>query len=260
MQVSNRLLVSTLWVAAASLRSVRAFVPPNSLLQQHQQHTAQNKPLFLLDKLFGTMPAQSSKYPIYAEESVMSKKAHGTSDKPVMKNLRWKCDYDTADRICNFNRHYAEFAGYWTNTEFLQYVKENYKEGDPPLKFYDSVTGKLLFQAPVNRSMEAFLKESSSHGWPSFRDDEVNWDYVRCLRDGEAVSVSGTHLGHNLPDSTGNRYWYVLVWRGLCQPFSFALYAPPYHIFSPYHPLFRFQQHQSRECSWTTRRISLQAW
>lgn len=36
-------------------------------------------------------------------------------------------------------------------------------------------------------------------------------DYVRCLRDGEAVSVSGTHLGHNLPNANGNRYCINLV-------------------------------------------------
>lgn len=39
-----------------------------------------------------------------------------------------------------------------------------------------------------------------AHGWPSFRDAEVVWDDVRVLPDGEAVSVAGTHLGHNLPD------------------------------------------------------------
>ena len=205
MKLNSRVIMSTLW-AAASLRSVRAFLP-NSLPQQRQAQ----KPLFLLDKLFGSTTTQNSEYPVYADESVMSKKAHGTSEKPVMKNLRWNCDYDTADRICNFNRHYAEFAGYWTQTDFLKYVKENYKEGDEPLKFYDSVTGKLLFQAPVGRSMEAFLKESASHGWPSFRDQEVNWEHVRCLRDGEAVSDTGTHLGHNIPDASGNRYCINLV-------------------------------------------------
>ena len=132
------------------------------------QRQATKQPLFLLDKVFGSTAAKNSEYPVYAEESVMSKKAHGTSEKPVQKNLRWKCDYDTADRICNFNRHYAEFAGYWTQTDFLKYVKENYKEGDEPIKFFDSVTGKLLFQAPVGRSMEAFLKESASHGWRKY--------------------------------------------------------------------------------------------
>jgi hypothetical protein len=45
----------------------------------------------------------------------------------------------------------------------------------------------------------------------SFRDNEVNWDYVRILPDGEAVSVDGTHLGHNLPDQKGNRYCINLV-------------------------------------------------
>jgi peptide methionine sulfoxide reductase MsrB len=71
--------------------------------------------------------------------------------------------------------------------------------------FYDSVTGVPLFEAPIGRSFEDFKKESMAHGWPSFRDEEVNWDYVRVLSDGEAVSTSGTHLGHNLPDKNGNR-------------------------------------------------------
>ncbi len=48
-------------------------------------------------------------------------------------------------------------------------------------------------------------------GWPSFRDEEVNWDYVRVLPDGECVSVTGTYLGHNLPDKKGNRYCINLV-------------------------------------------------
>ena len=59
--------------------------------------------------------------------------------------------------------------------------------------------------------MDDFLIESKAHGWPSFRDAEVNWDYVRVLPDGETVSVDGTHLGHNLPDRKGNRYCINLV-------------------------------------------------
>lgn len=47
----------------------------------------------------------------------------------------------------------------------MQEVKE--------MTFYDSVTGKPLFIAPRGRSMEAFVAESKSHGWPSFRDEEV---------------------------------------------------------------------------------------
>jgi hypothetical protein len=97
-----------------------------------------------------------------------------------------------SSRICNFNRHYAEYAGYWETTDFLKAVASG--EEEQPIKFYDSVTGALLFTAPIGRSMEDFIKESKSHGWPSFRDDEVNWEYVRCLKDGEAVSTTGTHL------------------------------------------------------------------
>lgn len=151
---------------------------------------------------------KSKQLPIMAEEEVMSQKAHGTSEKPVMKNLRWGCDYQTADRICNFNRHYAEYAGYWQTTNFLndEQVKNN-----EPIHFYDSVTGELLFTAPVGRTMEEFLLESQSHGWPSFRDEEVNWEFVRCLTNGECISTTGTHLGHNLPDSKGNRYCINLV-------------------------------------------------
>jgi peptide methionine sulfoxide reductase MsrB len=61
------------------------------------------------------------------------------------------------------------------------------------------------------RYIEAFMNESKSHGWPSFRDEEVVWANVRCLKDGEAVSTAGTHLGHNLPDGSGNRYCINLV-------------------------------------------------
>jgi len=141
------------------------------------------------------------------DEEIMSQKKHGTSDTPVQKDLRWNCDNDTADRICNFNRHYAEHAGYWTSTTFVGDVKDEKGE----ITFYDSNTGKALFVAPRGRDMAAFLAESVSHGWPSFRDEEVVWENVRCLSDGESVSVDGTHLGHNLPDGTGNRYCINLV-------------------------------------------------
>jgi hypothetical protein len=47
------------------------------------------------------------------------------------------------------------------------------------------------------RTFDEFVAESDAHGWPSFRDEEVVWDNVRCLRDGESVSVDGTHLGED---------------------------------------------------------------
>jgi len=47
---------------------------------------------------------------VMGDESIMCKKAHGTSATPVQQRLKWGCDTKLADRICNFNRHYAECA------------------------------------------------------------------------------------------------------------------------------------------------------
>jgi len=142
------------------------------------------------------------------DESIMSQKAHGTSATPVQSNLRWGCSEEIADRICNFNRHYAENGGYWErSTNFLK--EESMTSGE--ITFYDSNTGEPLFVAPKGRSWDNFVKESRVHGWPSFRDEEVNWDYVRVLPNGECISTAGTHLGHNLPDRSGNRYCINLV-------------------------------------------------
>ena len=142
----------------------------------------------------------------------MNEKGHGTTTKPVQDDLKYGCDFSTADRICCFNRHYAEHSGY----AFQQprtWIEEitSAENSDKEITYYDSVTGKPLFIAPRGRTTQAFLEESKKHGWPSFRDEEVVWENVRCLKNGEAVSVDGTHLGHNLPDWKGNRYCINLV-------------------------------------------------
>lgn len=140
----------------------------------------------------------------------MSQKEHGTSAKPVMKDLKYGCDFDTADRICNFNRHFAEYAGYaFQNPRTWLSTLE--AAGDKEITYYDSVTGKPLFIAPRGRTTAQFVAESKQHGWPSFRDEEVVWDNVRALKNGETISTTGTHLGHNLPDGKGNRYCINLV-------------------------------------------------
>ena len=162
---------------------------------------------------------------VRGDESLMSKKAHGTCAKPPQGGLKFGCDAATADRICCFNRHYAEHSGYAWSTSWVAQTKD---AGETT--YYDTVSGKPLFKAPVGRTFKEFLHESKAHGWPSFRDDEVDWDNVRILKNGEAarlsgsllfrfdvrrraaqVSVDGTHLGHNLPDAKGNRYCINLV-------------------------------------------------
>jgi len=148
---------------------------------------------------------------IAGSEELMSEKAHGTAAAPVQKVLRWECDSNTADRICCFNRHAAERSGYYSSVaDFCSAVDASKRDGTE-MTFYDSVTGKALFVAPRGRTWDDFLNESQIHGWPSFRDDEVITDDVRVLPNGETVSVDGTHLGHNLPDSNGNRYCINLV-------------------------------------------------
>lgn len=139
---------------------------------------------------------------VRGSESLMCKKSHGTCSKGVQQNLRFGCDGDMADRICCYNRHFAEPSGYFLKTKW-----RNENDG----LYYDSVTGALLFTAPRTRNFEDFFKESKTHGWPSFRDSEVDWTNVRVLDNGEVISKSGTHLGHNLPDKRGNRYCINLV-------------------------------------------------
>eukprot|EP00440_Ansanella_granifera_P059957 gb/GFBE01064984.1/.p1 GENE.gb/GFBE01064984.1/~~gb/GFBE01064984.1/.p1 ORF type:complete len:230 (+),score=26.82 gb/GFBE01064984.1/:1-690(+) len=199
-------------------------------------------------------PVQCICAPAPCDESVMAPKKHGTSPTPVQQNLRWGCDRKLADRICNFNRKWAEGGGYFeAETTFLRDGKASMDRGRGVrttgetrtceecsrsflegfhctgnganycdvcwavwdkwkcLTFYDSNTGDPLFFAPLGRSWSKFVAESRSHGWPSFRDNEVNWEFVRCLADGETVSLNGTHLGHNLPDRLGNRYCINLV-------------------------------------------------
>lgn len=145
---------------------------------------------------------------VFGDESLMSQKGHGTSAVPVQEELRYGVSGKLADKISNFNRHFAEFGGYFQSTSFEDVVRES----NGPVTFYDSNTGKPLFVAPIGRSVDDFISESQVHGWPSFRDSEVVWDNVRVLRNsGETVSTDGTHLGHNLPDRKGNRYCINLV-------------------------------------------------
>ena len=123
--------------------------------------------------------------------------------------MKFGADFKTADNISCYNRRWAEFATY-SFKEPRTWLAD-VKAANGPITYYDSVSGKALFKAPVGRSTDQFIQESLVHGWPSFRDQEVVWDNVRILKDGETVSVDGTHLGHNLPDGTGNRYCINLV-------------------------------------------------
>ena len=118
----------------------------NELLTKSAQIlTGLTFPYFL--KISATSAAKS-RYPIFLSDDVMKPKAHGTSQSPVQSKLRWNCDVSLADKMCNYNRNWAEFAGYWRTTSFLTEVT-NPTEPTEPITFYDSVTGLPLFRAPV---------------------------------------------------------------------------------------------------------------
>ena len=168
---------------------------------------------------------------VVGDESIlMQPKEYGTSSVPIQTRLRWNCDRDVATRICNNNRHYAEYFGYWerdstfvldeiesgttTTTTTTTIDDASSSTRTTTLTFYDSNSGVPLFTIPGTlqlRSVADFIQESHQHGWPSFRTDEVHWDYVRVLPNGETVSINGTHLGHNLPDNDGDRFCINLV-------------------------------------------------
>lgn len=48
--------------------------------------------------------AQCTEPCVPGSEDIMDPKNHGTSEYPVQNPLRWDCDFETADRISNFNR------------------------------------------------------------------------------------------------------------------------------------------------------------
>ena len=123
-----------------------------------------------------------------------------------MTQLLYSADYATADRICCHNSHYAERSGYLQTVNFFEQL-------DPSTVtiFYDSVCGIPLFRAPVGRSFAEWEEESTSHGWPSFRSAETLQQNTQVLPNGEILSTCGAHLGHNLPDSAGDRYCINLV-------------------------------------------------
>ena len=61
-----------------------------------------------------------------AEESMMKHRGHGTCARPPHSfDLRFGVEYTLADRICCFNRHYAEHGGYAYegNISFIKELK-----------------------------------------------------------------------------------------------------------------------------------------
>jgi len=67
-------------------------------------------------------------------------------------------DAAQANKICSFNRHFAEPAGSFENNESFMRTISNLKDGET-VTFYDSVYNTPLFEAPVGRTKDEFLQE-----------------------------------------------------------------------------------------------------
>ena len=56
-------------------------------------------------------------------------------------------------------------GGYFErSTSFEKDVRQIFANTAEPVTFYDSVSGKPLFKAPINRSVDQFIEESKVHG------------------------------------------------------------------------------------------------
>jgi hypothetical protein len=72
--------------------------------------------------------------PLKGAEAIMSAKAHGTTEEAVQETLRFGASRKTANKICSFNRSFAEYATYYQReTDFEQVVRT----ADGPVTFYD---------------------------------------------------------------------------------------------------------------------------
>ena len=83
---------------------------------------------------------------VYGSDDIMSPKAHGTTSMPVQEGLRYGVSRNLADKICSFNRAFAEMGGYFeSSTSFERDVRDVVSSTGGPVTFYDSVTGSPLF-------------------------------------------------------------------------------------------------------------------
>ena len=62
--------------------------------------------------------------PMIGEESIMCDKAHGQCAQPAMRNLKWNCDWETADDNCCYWREFCEpkFYGFARHRTWVKTV------------------------------------------------------------------------------------------------------------------------------------------
>jgi hypothetical protein len=143
MKVSQSLFV----VAAAAAGTALAFSPQQQSTKNDVANSStSNRRNFLSTGIVGAasacfLPKESNAFEVggklvLGDESIMAPKAHGTSSAPVQENLLYGVSNQLADKICNFNRHFAERGGYFLTTSF----EDEVLAAKGPITFYDSVS------------------------------------------------------------------------------------------------------------------------
>ena len=88
--------ICVLALTAASAGAFSAGRPATALARAsatRRVHSSPSLQMNIFNQLMGGGYAEPC---VMGDESIMSEKAHGTSDVPVQENLRWNCDQETA--------------------------------------------------------------------------------------------------------------------------------------------------------------------
>ncbi len=72
---------------------------------------------------------------------------------------------------CDTAQPYPEPNSFFARPDVNLFAQLNTSSG--VTTFYDSVCGMPLFMAPVGRTLADWKAETTEHGWPSFRIEEV---------------------------------------------------------------------------------------
>lgn len=102
----------------------------------------------------------------------------------------------------------------------MKWQSEVLKNGDTPMTYYDSCSGKPVFIAPKGRSAKQFISDSMVFGgFPSFTEDEIVKENVQVDKAGNLMTLDGARLGEKSPDGryivnlsgiAGNSHWMLL--------------------------------------------------
>lgn len=179
-----------------------------------------------INSLLRPIPGVKPGSDVIEEGASMCSRSSGKGHFLPENHMRWQVRAGlrffafSAEEVCCNNHRFAETSGYWLqNADYAAAAQA--ASAQNPLVHFDSVCGVPLFVAPVGRSSEEWLAESTRHGWPSFRPAEIFAQNIVIGSDGEVQSVCGTHLGHNIPDGKGDRFCIDLVCiAGTQQPAS----------------------------------------